>query len=406
MKILHINTNDFGGAGIAAIRLHEALLRNKIDSNFLCLNKTRIGSQYSEKFIQKKAPWLFRLLHRLKLVRYAHERNAQSIQGKTGNFEIFSSPNSDYNIANHPLVKSADIIHLHWVANFLDWPSFFKSVDKPIVWTLHDMNPFLGGFHYLGDRNRNQALFQDVEEKYVSVKINAVKHKENMHIVCPSYWIYTQSLSSRILGKFPHSIIPNSIPVEIFKPLDKLKSRNTFGLPPTKKVILFVAASLSNPRKGFNLLTQALKNFNRDDYHLAFVGKSSFPDLLETESFFNLGEIDNEEKLAAVYSAADIFVIPSIEDNLPNTMIESLACGTPIVGFNIGGIPDVVIDGFNGFMASKVEPDELYKTILKALQYNFDRQKIYEDTVIRFGPDIQAGRCIDLYRSLIDNFQL
>lgn len=403
MKILHINTNDFGGAYIAAERLHKALLHNKIDSNFLCLNKISTGNPYTEKFHPKKAPCLFRLLRRLKLVRYAHERNTQSIKGKTENFEIFSFPNTDYNIENHPLVKSADIIHLHWVANFLDWPSFFKRVCKPIVWTLHDMNPFLGGFHYLGDRNRNKAFFQDLEEKYISIKINSVKHKENIHVVCPSYWMYTQSLSSSILGKFPHSIIPNCIPVEIFQPLDRLKSRNIFGLPPNKKVILFVAASVSNPRKGFKLLTRALNFFNGDDYQLAIVGNSSLSDLVKTKSLSNLGEIENEEQMAAVYSAADIFVIPSIEDNLPNTMIESIACGTPIVGFNIGGIPDVVIDGFNGFMANKIEPDELYITILKALHFNFDRQKIAEDALKRFGPDVQIARFIDLYRSLSDN---
>jgi glycosyltransferase involved in cell wall biosynthesis len=400
LKILHISTNDFGGAGIAAIRLHKALLHNNIDSNFLCLNKTSIGTPYTEKFVQKKAYWLFRLLRRLKLVRYAHESNTQSLRDKTGNYEMFSFPGTDCHIANHPLVNNADIIHLHWVANFLDWDSFFKKVKKPIVWTLHDMNPFLGGFHYLEDRNRNQALFQHLEEKYISVKINAVKDKENMHIVCPSHWMYTQSTKSQILGKYPHSVIPNSIPVTTFKPLDKLKSRAIFGLPPNKKIILFVAASLSNPRKGFELLLKALDHLNSEDYVLAVVGYSSWRDFPQTASFYNLGQIEDEELLAAAYSTADIFVIPSIEDNLPNTMLESLACGTPIVGFNIGGIPDVVIDGFNGFMATKVEYAELYHTIMRALYYNFDRQKIYEDTLKRFGPDIQAGRYINLYNSL------
>ena len=293
MKILHINTNDFGGAGIAAIRLHKAMLNKKIDSNFLCLNKTSTGTPSCKKIVPKKAFWLFRLLHRLKFVRYAHEINTESIKEKVGNFEIFSFPLTDYDITSHPLVKEADIIHLHWVANFLDWHSFFKHVNKPIVWTLHDMNPFLGGFHYLDDRSRNKDVFQALEEKYVSIKINALKEFKNMHIVCPSNWIYSESSKSKILSKYLHYVIPNSVPIDTFKPLDIFKSRALFNLPNDRKSILFVAASLTNPRKGFELLIKALNSQDRKEYALVIVGQSSLSDFYKVDNIYYLGQIDD-----------------------------------------------------------------------------------------------------------------
>lgn len=403
MKILHINTADHGGAGAAALRLHIALLHNNIDSNFLCLNKLNSHTLKCEAFVQKRASCLFRLLHRLKLVRNANEQNTESLKGKVGDYEIFSFPTTDYDIASHHLVKEADIIHLHWVANFMDWHSFFKKLKKPIVWTLHDMNPFSGGFHYSGDMNRNKYIFHELEEKIFSIKINAVRKIEQIHVVCPSNWIRNQSLHSAIFGQHPHYLIHNSVPIDIFRPLDKLKSRSILNLPNDGKIILFVAASITNPRKGFDLLLKAIHCLDRNKYSLAVVGYSTLSGIYQADNVYHLGHITDEEVLATAYSAADLFVIPSIEDNLPNTMIESLSCGTPVVGFNIGGIPDAVLGGFNGFIVDKINSNELYQTIIKALDYNFDRQRIVEDAVKRFGPNVQTLRCLDLYRHLLNN---
>ena len=361
----------------------------------------RRGETNIQKFIRGKPFWLYRLLHRLRIMRYAHELNKESIKNKVGNYEIFSFPLTDYDIARHPLVKEADIIHLHWVANFLDWGSFFKGIKKPIVWTLHDMNPFLGGFHYLYDKNRNNDIFQELESKYISIKINAIKNFINLHIVCPSNWICSQSRHSKILGKYPHYVLPNSVMVDTFKPLDIFKSRVLLNLPNDRKIVLFVAASLTIPRKGFALLMKAIERLDNEEYALAIVGDISSLDFKESKNIFYLGKINDESLLAAAYSAANLFVIPSIEDNLPNTMLESLACGTPVVGFNIGGIPDAIVSGFNGFIVDKIDSDELYRVIIYAINYNFDRYKIVEDTVNRFGPNIQASSFIDLYNSVL-----
>ena len=401
LKILHINNNDLGGAGIAVVRLHNALLEKDIDSNILFLNEFVSGKPNSYKFLAPKAHWLFRLLHRFKLMSYKHEINTESLRGKVGKYEMFSFPATDYNIARHHLVKEADIIHLHWVANFLDWGSFFKVIKKPIVWTLHDMNPFLGGFHYLNDKNRNNDIFQELESKYISIKINAIKNFDNLHIVCPSNWICSQSRHSKILGNYPHYVLPNSVMVDTFKPLDIFKSRVLFNLPNDKKIILFVAASLTIPRKGFSLLMNAIERLDNEEYALAIVGDISSLDFKESKNIFYLGKINDESILAAAYSAANLFVIPSIEDNLPNTMLESLACGTPVVGFNIGGIPDAILSGFNGFIVDKIDSDDLYRVIVNAINYNFDRYKIAEDAVNRFGPNSQASSFIDLYNSVL-----
>jgi glycosyltransferase involved in cell wall biosynthesis len=400
LKILHINTDDYGGAGIAALRLHKALLNSKIDSSFLCLNKINEDTPNCQKFLKRKAHWLFRLLHRLQLVSYAHELNAKLLRGKNCKYEIFSFPATDYDITNHELVKEADIIHLHWIANFIDWHSFFKKVNKPILWTLHDENPFLGGFHYSEDMKRNEEEFYDLDHQLFSIKFNAVKHIKQIQVLCPSNWIKQQSMNSLIFGKYPHFVIPNSVPVETFRPLNKLESRSFLNIEHDRKVILFVATSLTNPRKGFELLLNVIHRLDSKLCSLAIVGGNSSHSIFQDVNIYNLGQISDEAILAKVYSAADLFVIPSIEDNLPNTMIESLACGTPVVGFNIGGIPDAIFNGFNGFIADKTNSDELYHAIFKALNYEFDNPKIAADARKRFGPELQIDRCIDLYRLL------
>ncbi len=394
-----INTNDYGGAGIAALRLHQALLEQKIDSHFLCLNKSKSTVPKCESFFKNKAKLLFRILHRIYLVKYAYERNKNLINGKTGDFEIFSFSSMDYDISAHPLVKDADIIHLHWVADFLDWKSFFKNVDKPIVWTLHDMNPFLGGFHYLGDKKRNFLIFNALEEKLISTKIFALRKVSQLHIVCPSKWLQQQSMKSEIFGAYKHYVIPNSIPVNTFRPLDKLKSRQVFNLPLEKKIILFVADSVDNHRKGFSLLQKALQYIDDHNYALAIVGRYTAIELNQRISAYHLGYISDEVLLASAYSAADIFVIPSVEDNLPNTVIESLACGTPVVAFNVGGLPDLISNGINGFIAEKINVEELYQAIVKALNYDFTRSHIRNNAVSKFKPSIQVSKYMEIYKA-------
>ena len=151
MKIVHISTSDKGGAGIAALRLHKGLLQQNVDSSFLSLFGSGTGETNSEFNINPSVQLsnLQKIKRKFGLPVTQVERNLRMLKGIKGDYEIFSFPFSDFQIEQHPLVQSADIINLHWVAGLINYPSFFKFIKKPVVWTLHDMNPFMGGFHYM-----------------------------------------------------------------------------------------------------------------------------------------------------------------------------------------------------------------------------------------------------------------
>jgi hypothetical protein len=190
MKILHVNTYDFGGAATAAIRLHEGLLQKGIDSKMLFMKSGGnqvINSGYHRFGFTR---WYKRLLKRNGYGLSRAELLKREIESKQGNYEIISLPVTDLDITKNPAHDQADIIHLHWVSNFLDWDSFFKNVTKPIIWTCHDMNPVLGIFHYQNDRIRNNTVLGDMDEAMLHLKINAIK-SSNVQIfpVAPSCWL-------------------------------------------------------------------------------------------------------------------------------------------------------------------------------------------------------------------------
>lgn len=401
MKILQISKSCKGGAGKAAIRLHESLLSKKINSTFLCLEHK--NDQVEKVFVPPSPQRYigFKIAQKLGFPIFRSDWNKRKLRRYEGNYEIFSFPRTEFNLLKSNLIKEADIIHLHWVANFLDWPSFFSKVNKPIVWTLHDMNPFMGGFHYRGDLERNQNEFKRIELENHLIKEKAIREANNLTIVPLSNWLKKSSLSSDILGRFPHTIIPNGLNTQKFQSFDKQFSRQVFGLPANKKVILFVAERVSNYRKGFDILINALSSIDKKELSLAIIGKVKKQEIDKLEGLNFLGFISDERLLTLAYSAADLFVIPSREDNLPNTVMESLACGTPVVGFNIGGIPDMVKPPMNGVLVDELSETALAKGIQQALSMDFDRARIREDAVQRFDQSVQASRYIELYKSLI-----
>ncbi|MDH5382534.1 MAG: glycosyltransferase, partial [Cyclobacteriaceae bacterium] len=171
MKIIHLTTSTSGGAGIATVRLHHALLECGVNSSILCLKSTwpfpRNVIQYTES-----NPLVKRLWYRLKRLIF---KNSVQVYGSkaamlSSQMEIFTLPYSNFKPEKHPSIISADIIHLHWVAGFIDYLSFFRSINKPVVWTFHDMNPFLGGVHYTGDLLNQTPELAKLEKKFQSEK--------------------------------------------------------------------------------------------------------------------------------------------------------------------------------------------------------------------------------------------
>lgn len=423
IKVLHINTYDTGGAANSCIRLHMGLLESGVSSNLLLKHKVRT-IPHSHLFIPK---YSFSNRISSKLKRIAKELNIRKlettstgtefIKSRPKGLELFSYPNAETTIYQSKLYHDCDIVNLHWVSGFLDWPSFFKNNKKPVVWTLHDQNPFLGGEHYserylgmnvdgkpIPRRLTNSEINEEI--KLLDIKRKALQGIQNLHIVSPSAWLLESSKKSELFGKFPHYLIPYGYPINIFKPYNKDFCREVLGIPKDKRVLLFVADRLDNERKGYRYLQRALETLPesiRTDIILCAIGNKT--DAIAMNHIIELGKFEDERMMAMAYSAADAFIIPSLEDNLPNTMIESMLCGTPVIGFNTGGIPNAIEDKVTGYLCPEISTKSLYETIERLLANPeiFDCENISKVSKKKYALEMQAEKYIKLYNEIIQS---
>lgn len=395
MKVLLINTLDRGGAANACIRLHLGLLSEGIDSKLLVLAK-------SNHVIPECCSLMDLYQNRIKKIRLSfakkrkNRRNFKELSTLPKGTEGFQFPDSIYDIAQHKLFQEADIIHLHWVANFINWTTFFRKTNSLIVWTLHDMLPFTGGYHY--EKHFPFEAYRHLINQNLKLKTVALKGQK-IEIVSPSRWLLNKSKGSELFKIYNHHLIPYGLNDRIFQSHEAQFARKIFNIPLDKKILLFVANSITNKRKGLIHLIDALAKINEEAIVVA-VGASN-NDFYEYNNVTTIGEIKDERLMSVAYSMADLFVLPSVEDNLPNTVIESLMCGTPVVAFNIGGMPDMVKEGENGYLSKEVNANSLAKTINKGLAKEFNRMNIRADAIQRFGQRIQAKNYIQLYQSLL-----
>lgn len=404
MSVLHICTTLNGGAGIAAVRLHTALLKEGEDSRILTLSDS--GNKVPEVycFPEYRRPFYQKVLSRFGMYKNVHQKQKKLIKNLVNNYDSLTFPETVYDVAEHRLVKEADIINLHWVANFIDFPSFFSKINKPIVWTLHDMNPFMGGFHYQNDLKKNPQ-FAEVENKFKEEKKQALKKNNNLTVVTPSKWLGKCSKNSKILGKFNHKVIPNGIPTNILNPKDRHSSKEKLQIAENSKVVLFSAGNVNNNRKGFKVLLKALTLFNDNNYQCIAMGTQTD----EIESHIPIrfpGHLKEEKQIAEVYSAADVFVIPTLEDNLPNTVLESMACGTPVIGSNVGGVPDMVRPGVTGMLFEPGYSTELAGKIkeffaLPEMERNKMSGNCRRIAVEEYSQPVQAKAYMALYEEVL-----
>ena len=394
MNILLVNTIDSGGAAKACIRLHKGLLKAGISSKILFLKQSdsEIEASYKLYGDRKMFSQLKDAQHKL----YGSRNHKVKKLPKSGG--LFTFPHSSHRLSQHPLIKWADVVNLHWVSQLINYSTFFKKVKKPVVWTLHDMNAFSGGYHF--KTGFPVDAYRQLIKANLNAKKTALKQVEKLQVVTPSEWLGKVSQNSEVFKGFPHAVIPNGIDTSIFRPYDKSFARNVFGLPTDKKVILFVAHATSDKRKGIAYLQKAFEQHLPDNVALAVLGGKT-QDLNLSNQIYKLGKIHDERLMALAYSAADLFVIPSLEDNLPNTVVESICCGTPAVGFEIGGVPDMVKNELNGFLVKEINAEALARNILKALDFPFDKKTIREDAVNRFDDALQAKNYTALFQQLI-----
>ncbi len=425
MKILHVNRSDVtGGAARAAYRLHQGLCRSGYDSTLYVLHR-RLTSEDVVPFHPSGGP--LRRAGRYLRKRSMTRRMAAYDGARKPDAEQFSDAKSLY--GSDPLRKLpvADVINLHYIRSFIDVRPFFRRVKVPIVWTLHDMNPFTGGCHYDESCGRfdtgcgacpqlRSYRLDDLSAKIFARKMVAYGgvDAELLHIVAPSRWLAGEAARSRLFSRFAVSVIPNGLDTDVFTPLDRAASRELLGIPQDAEVVLFVADSTGNRRKGFALLLDALRDGGRSSLRsvpasatgkrlLVCVG-SGDPNLPSGFAVRNLGPVSDDAMLARIYSAADVFVIPSLQDNLPNTVLEAMACGTPVVGFRTGGISDMVRPRETGMLAKPGDArslrDAIEHTFTDESARRYMARRCREIAVTEYALNIQAGRYADLYRSM------
>ncbi|GHT19966.1 hypothetical protein AGMMS4957_05500 [Bacteroidia bacterium] len=352
MKILILNTSErTGGAAIAANRLMHALNKSGHEAKMLVRDKQTAD----ENVVSINTNWLKR---KINFLRFAWERWVIFVHNRFSKKNLFavSIANTGADISRHPLVKEADIIHIHWInQGFLSLKSIrqLTQLGKPIVWTMHDMWCFTHACHYAGDCRKYETLCNHCEMLRSNKVAQSALPLSSIHFVGCSRWLADRAGKSRLLRDADLTNIPNPIDVSVFHPVDKIAARQKFNLPANKQLILFAAAKLSDERKGIKYLVEACRRLNGRQTELVFLG-GKIDEQLVQEIALNkhiLGYLRKPEDIAMAYAACDVFVTPSIEDNLPNTIMESMACGTPCVGFNIGGIPEMLDHRKNGYVA-------------------------------------------------------
>jgi glycosyltransferase involved in cell wall biosynthesis len=312
---------------------------------------------------------------------------------------FLNGPRSLYRLEQLDLVKNADIVHLHWVPKMVHFPTFFRDKSKRYVWTMHDMQPFTGGNHY--ETGNDYTRFERVLLRNEAIKKRALAGTK-MHVISPSNWLADLALQSEVFRPFPVHVVPNPVDMQVFKPMERSAARAQLGLKigENKKLLLFVAENVKDERKGFWYLLTALKMTKHPErLALLVIGNTDALAQMPIETH-QLGYVQDSEKLALAYNAADAFVIPSLEDNLPNTMVESLACGTPVMGFAIGGIPDLVINGETGWLAEMTKPG-LPTAIAQMLETDLERAACVAQAQRHCSPVVVAEKVQEIYRTLL-----
>lgn len=420
MRVVHINKNDVaGGAAGSLYRLHRGLRGIGVDSRMFVLRKDSADptiDAYRPALdpVSRVRRGVFRRL-------YLHATRSATPRMDTTTYGPFNGDRTQFS-ARSVLrqLPSADLVTLNWVAQFIDLVDFIERLPQtiPLVWRLSDLNPITGGCHYdfgcerylegchrcpqLGSRSdrdftrrtwrRKHRLFQGLDGT-------------RLQFVAQSHWMAGQVGRSALVKHLPVTVIPNGLETRTFAPRDAADARAALDIPPDARVLLFVADSTRDRRKGFGLLAAAIQDIDIPNLYLLSVGRHE-PEMEVAHRHRHLGVIAEERDLATVYSAADLFVIPSLQDNFPNTVLEAMACGTPVVGFETGGVPDMVREGVTGHLCPVGDVRALRDALSSLLRDDAARKAMAVEcrnvVLAEFSLEKQARRYLDVYTAIVD----
>ncbi len=418
MKIIQVSNSDIqGGAARAAYRLHRGLIAIQQDSQMLVL--------------EQRSPdeTVLKLEH---LPTDPHSIFISSIQKRYVNQNrtllsntSFSLPYPGVDLTQY--LADTDIINLHWVAYFQSPVNLHHLLmHKPVVWTLHDMWAFTGGCHYSAGCTQYQqdcAACPQLEADPSGLTAAVLQDRLDLLgdmplvIVTPSQWLANCAKQSRVLKNQRIEVIPYSLETDVFSPLNRAEAKQELGLEVGAIALLIGADNGNEHRKGFTELLQALHICRQNPQFQALLAAQKFQlwcfgisndQLAELNlPLHSFGRIDSDYQLRQIYAAADLFVLPSLEDNFPNTMLEAMSCGTPVVAFEVGGIPDVAKNGVTGWtmplgdiaaMAAAIL-DCIFADDLREQRGQASRQVMAE----QYALTVQAQRYLELYADLIHN---
>ena len=408
MRVLLVNTSErTGGAAVAANRLMMALNNNGVKAKMLVRDKetdslTVVGLPKSPLH-----PWHF-LWERLVIFFRLHF-------SKKHLFEI-DIANTGSDITKLREFEEADIIHLHWInQGMLSLGSIHKILrsGKPVVWTMHDIWPATGICHLtLGCRNfttrcRNCRLLpgsgsnNDLSSSVWRKKQKMLEDESIYYVAC-SHWLESEAKTSALLKGHKITSIPNPIDTHIYNRCNKQEARQRLGLPADKRLILFVSQRVTNRNKGMDYLIEACRLL-KDMPQLGVVILGGHAEEMTGQLPFEtypLGYVNDERRIVDIYNAVDVFVLPSLSENLPNTIMEAMACGVPCVGFRVGGIPEEIDHKCNGYVAEYRSAEDLAKGIrwiLTEADYDALSQNAIHKVAQNYSQQSVAIKYLDVY---------
>ncbi|MEO6136065.1 MAG: glycosyltransferase [Ginsengibacter sp.] len=360
LKAVQIHYSE-KASGSAAWRLHCCFNEYGINSTAIFLIKGN-HNEDNVKYLGRKANLIARIDQ--KIQGFINRKNKKELG-------LFSFPILGTDISKRKEIIESDFIYIHWTSmGFLNLKNIENLIklQKPVIFILHDMWHITGGCHYSFDCNKYITGCQncpilpttkehDLSSKEFKKKLKLYSRYHNIYFVSPSKWLYNCTKESLLTIKKPAFYIPNIINTNVFKPFNKQIAKNILNIAPNEFVLAFGAVQIGSPYKGWKYLQNALEILKEENLELSLtvlIFGSGFNKTIENLIPFKtkfLGHLNDEFSMVIAYNAADVFVIPSLADNQPTTVMESLSCGTPVVGFNTGGIPDMIKHKENGYLA-------------------------------------------------------